>query len=380
MKRLTAFLVAAAMLAMLLAGCSGTTSTPSSNPIGPDISDPAPTSDVQAVEYPEMTVLMSEYGVEYVTLPIQWFKEIVEKRTDGKITIEIHGNSELGNAKAHMELISTGVADGGSVTSLFSGAMALNNNIACIPFGIDDPVKAFEAAMAFVELHPELYAEWEAQNIHPVSMGACTDYGLISQKEITSPSDLSGLRIGCSVTSYTMALNAVGAVPTVTTAAENYQNYQNNVVDGGINPTSTVQTNKYYEVTNYFYDMHASWATVGTVIGFNLDFWNGLPTQVQELFDEVGYEVAARISEYEAGAKSEQIAEIATGSTVGELSDEFVSEWLSQMMDNPETNVIISAKAALDAAGYDGAAMIRDYVKCVEDAGFTIPLDVDAYL
>ena len=193
----------------------------------------------------------------------QLFKEEVEKATDGRITVEIHTDGELGSDS---ELIS-GVVNGEiDITASSAGnfaSYAPNVGLSAFPFLFDD----FEDAWKFVDSDVETKAEAELAEVNVKVLGHYDNgFRCVTTSESAGPveavSDMEDLKIRTPENQIVMqTMLALGAEPEVLGFAELYDALKNGTFDAQENPIPVIYNNNLYEVqanlaiTNHSYDV-----------------------------------------------------------------------------------------------------------------------------
>lgn len=193
----------------------------------------------------------------------QLFKEEVEKATDGRITVEIHTDGELGSDS---ELIS-GVVNGEiDITASSAGnfaSYAPNVGLSAFPFLFDN----FEEAWKFVDSDVETRAEAELPDVNVKVLGHYDNgFRCVTTSEKAGPvesvADMDDLKIRTpenQIVMQTMLL--LGAEPEVLGFAELYDALKNGTFDAQENPIPVIYNNNLYEVqanlaiTNHSYDV-----------------------------------------------------------------------------------------------------------------------------
>ncbi len=114
-------------------------------------------------------------------------------------------------------------------------------------------------------------------------------YFLYVNKEIKDPrTDFKGLKIRSS-TLYDGFVKALGAVPTTVAADESYSALQTKIVDGAGWLPEQILTNKAYEVCKYWVNQSFYATTFDMLI--NLNTWNSLPKDLQDLLETACHDV-----------------------------------------------------------------------------------------
>jgi len=214
----------------------------------------------------------------------EYFKRLVEQRSQGRIRVEVYPNSQLYKDKEELEALQLG-----SVQMLAPSVSKFG------PIG----VKEFEA----FDL-PYLFDDYAA--VHKVTrgpigesmLGHLKSHGMIGLsfwdngfKEFTAntplrrPEDFKGLKMRVKSSKVLEAqMRALGAVPQVLAFSEVYQALQTGVVDGAENTPINIFTQKLHEVQRYLllsrhgYDAY--------VVVANRKFWDSLPADLRRTLEQ----------------------------------------------------------------------------------------------
>ena len=241
------------------------------------------------------------------------FKEEVEKATDGRITIEIHGDGELG---ADSELIS-GVVNGDvDITASSAGnfaSYAPNVGISAFPFLFDN----FDQAWKFVDSDTEKKAEEELADYNIVVLGHYDNgFRCVTTSEkvgpVNSTSDMQGLVIRTPENQIVMqTMLALGAQPKVLDFTKLYDALKNGEFDAQENPIPVIYNNKLYEVQKNLAITNHSYDVMPFVI--RKDVWDGLSAEDQNILKE-----AAKKAE----TKDRDMVKSQTEEYIGKLKEE----------------------------------------------------------
>lgn len=193
----------------------------------------------------------------------QQFKEEVEAATDGRITVEIYSDGELGSDS---DLIS-GVVNGDvDITASSAGNFANyspNAGISAFPFLFD----GFEDAWKFVDSDTEVEAEKELIDYNIKVLGHYDNgFRCVTTSESAGPvnsvSDMEGLVIRTPENQIVMqTMMLLGAEPKVLEFTKLYDALSNGEFDAQENPIPVIYNNNLYEVqsnlaiTNHSYDV-----------------------------------------------------------------------------------------------------------------------------
>lgn len=208
------------------------------------------------------------------------FKEMVEKRTDGKVIITIFPHGTLGGDIQAADSVQMGIAQ-----------MALTGT-----FGLYD----YNSKWAVLDL-PYLFKTYEdvdkiingliGKELLNEPVGNAYVLGFMengfrhvsnNKRPVTRLEDMKGLKIRTmKAPVHVSAFEAMGASPTPMPFGELYTAMQTGVVDGEENPPSLFYAMKFYEVQKYFSKTSHVYLAGLTLI--NKPFFEGLPADIQEI-------------------------------------------------------------------------------------------------
>jgi C4-dicarboxylate-binding protein DctP len=208
------------------------------------------------------------------------FKELAEKYTDGKVTVEVYPNSQLYKDKEEVEALQLGAVQMLAPSlSKFGPLGAKEFEVFDTPFLFPD--KAGLHKVTNGEVGKSLLTKLESKGIKGLAFWDNGFKIMSSNKPLKTPDDLLGLKLRIQSSKVIEAqMKAWGAVPQVMAFSEVYQALQTGVVDGTENPPSNMYTQKMHEVqkhaalTNHGY--------LGYAVIVNKKFWDELPADVRD--------------------------------------------------------------------------------------------------
>ena len=247
------------------------------------------------------------------------FAKYVEEHTNGAIKIEVYNNSVLGQERETIEMTQTG-----AIAFIRVGVNPLSSlnpvmNALAMPYLFRDRPHMFRVLDG--PIGQEIMESLQKQNL----LGLCWfDAGFRnfynSQKAISSPADMAGLKIRVQESALMMDMvRLLGASPTPMAYGEVYTGIQNGVIDGAENNWPSYITAAHYEVAKYF-TQNAHMASPEMIL-VNTGVWNSLSDAEKKIVKE-GAAVGAKV-EREEWLKAEQEYEKqarASGNTITDLS------------------------------------------------------------
>ncbi len=295
-------------------------------------------------------------------------KKRVEERTDHTIRIqELHAGA-VANVTEILEATRDGLLDIGFASLIFEPSNAfLHNFTLFLPFGTPDGHKATQAGRATLEAFPELIEYFETDFNQKYLTGSCLEnYGLGTNFAWSNFEDLEGRRIaGAGVNLDWIA----GATPVTSNLNEAYQSIQTGVYDGYISAVPWWASFSLYEVADYFtlVDFGSQYVNSVTI---NLDTWNELPVDVQEILQEVALEYEQATADLCVASEEAGIAKLkAEGVEVREIEEKTKADWANALSDFPNR----MAEEA-NNRGLPGTEVMNFYMDQLETLGYEWPL------
>jgi len=213
------------------------------------------------------------------------WKEEVEKRTGGKVAIKTFPGGTLLGAKNMMDGVIAGQADIGCLCMAYQPGRFLVTNATALPVGFPD---ATVASLALWDLYkkykPEAFGKVKA-----LTMFTCAPANIYAKKPVKNLEDLKGLELRASG-GVAQALKALGATPVGMPQSETPEALQKGVVQGAASSLETLMDFKYAEICKYVTIFNGPVYPFAVVM--NMDKWNSLPKDVQDVMDGLGVEQA----------------------------------------------------------------------------------------
>lgn len=262
------------VLSTLVIGCGGNTNNvPAEN-------NQNQKSDVAKEKYHITAGIgFNDKSAQYKSL--EYFKELVEKNSNGRITVDLYHSSQLGDDREMMEALQQGTQE-----------MTCPSTAPIVPFISD--FKVFDL--------PFLFPSNEAADYvldGPVGqklLDKLSDIGIKglvywengyrqltnSKRPVKTPEDVKGLKIRTMENPIHLAAwKQLGANPTPMAFGELFSAMQQGVVDGQENPWATIYLQNFFEVQKYATDTGHVYSPF--VLMISQKFWDKLPTDLQDV-------------------------------------------------------------------------------------------------
>lgn len=284
-----------------------------------------------AAEYKKMTIraaTANPQGSMHVTA-IEKFKEIVEKESNGAITIQTFYGGSMGDEQANVKQLRTEelhmtVVACGNLTPFASRA-----SLFILPYLFPDLTGAYKLFNNTEFMSKQADEIAKQSGARPLSW-LVGGYRVLSnsKKPITTMPDLQGLKIRVpSVELQLDAFRSWGVEPHPLAWTETFNGLQQGVVDGQENPYGVFRDQKFWEVQKYMSDLHYMlW--VGPML-VSEKWYKKLDPATQALVNKAATEAAHyewQWSEADVAKAKEQCVE--HGMQISQLTDE--DQWIEK--------------------------------------------------
>jgi TRAP-type transport system periplasmic protein len=272
-----------------------------------------------------------------------WYGEQVAARSGGAVQHEYFWAGAAGAAAEILDLTGQGAVDVASVTPSFYGAqLPLLAAFSSIPFSFNDPANAQTIANILFAEFPALQAEAARANLHINRFAVMNDYHMMCTRPVRRIEDMAGLRIRSQGEYIPLLIAAVGGTPVTVLPGEFYEALQRSSVDCIILPWDFLASNRLYEVARYASDINLG-PIVAHLVAYNLDTWNGLAPEVQELLTATARDAGAYDLERVGASSAASLQRIMDGGVelipfedqarLEELVGDMVGVWAQRMVD-----------------------------------------------
>ncbi|RDD60436.1 TRAP transporter substrate-binding protein DctP [Ferruginivarius sediminum] len=249
----------------------------------------------------DLTMLTS-WGESYNAVPVfaVGFAKRVEELSDGEVKIDLRGPETVPPFE-QLQPVSSGLFD-----MLFTHG-AYHKGQTAMVFGMDaiedDPVKRRESGI--YDLIDQHYNKRGLKLIGVFS--AASGYHVLLREPIGESGDLSGLKIRASGTYHHFVKELGGSVVTMP-ASEIYGALERGVVDGAAWPVFGALDYKWYEVADYM--ARPTFGVTNLSLFMNLDSWNALSDEEQDIFIEAAKQLEIEGREHFEMLWAEEEAEL----------------------------------------------------------------------
>lgn len=290
-----------------------------------------------------------------------WAAEI-EKRTEGRVQIRIFPGGILTKADQCYSGVTDGISDiGMSCFSYTRGRFPLIEGLD-LPVGYPDGLAATRVTNYMIRR----YNPAELSDTHLLYVHAHGPGILASISPVKSLADISGINIRATGLSAKI-VSSLGGNSIGMAQSDTYEALQKGVVQATLCPIETLKGWKQGEVVSYITDTPATGYTSTMFVTMNLETWNSLPEDVQQIFTQVSEEWIDRHGAGWNTADDEGKAFIAQLQSEGKFSetfrlpDEETAKWREKIYP-----ILEQFALAAESKGLPGKAFLADLLDAVE--------------
>ena len=229
-----------------------------------------------------------------------YFKKIVEEKTNGKYEIRIYPNKQLGGEDEIVNGLRNGTIEMG-ITGLLLQNVDPIFGVWEWPYLFKDNLEAKKVLESPVAT--EIGNKMENYGIKLLAYGMNGFRVISSNKNVEKFSDFKGLRLRVPLNSlFVDWANAMGMNPQSMPLSEVFTALEQKVIDGQENPYMLIKDSGLYEVQKYIIQTNHIFSP--GLLQISLKTWNKMPKEDQEVFLE-----AAKVyqeKEWELAMKTEQ--------------------------------------------------------------------------
>lgn len=217
------------------------------------------------------------------------FKEQVEEKSDGQISVDIYPNGQLyASERAAIEAVQTGNIQMTVTASAPVVGFVPEFKVLDLPFLFKDHETAYEALDG--ELGQKLLDLLPSKGLHGVVYGETGMRQITNSKRpIEKPEDLKDLKIRTMENDvHISAFNTFGANAQPFAFGELYTALQQNTFNAMENPINLIDQMKFYEVQDYL--SISNHAYTATVLFMNDDLYNNMPDDLITIIEDAAVE------------------------------------------------------------------------------------------
>jgi len=361
MKKLLSVLsIILVVSAIIVGGCEAPASTPAPTPAPA----PAPTSQPTAepIEL-SLALMVPPTHTRWIGTVEPWLKSI-EEGTEGKVKVVPYFAEALAKSSEIYNATATGVADLGELVTYHAAGQFPYSDFFLLPgLSIPDSVMGSRLHWHLAQTIPEFGAQYKDTKLLAAYVQTGKMYSVMSVDPVRTLDDVKGKKLWVGGPVGTAIGEAIGATPVSMSMADVYMAVEKGVLDGVVSGWSLLASRKFGEIMkNVAYG--PGFGGTPFIFFMNLDTWNGLPSDVQKVFDNLGGEAAAvylgeRLDQEMYDTR--KIAEEQYNCEFYELPSSELANWVEHL------NVVKDDwLASMNEKGLSGQKVIDEYLRFVQ--------------
>jgi len=279
----------------------------------------------------------------------QWIDELA-KRSGGRVKVTLYPGQSLGKIPDEWNMLKSGISNIGWILPMyFPGTFPLAD-VSDLPYLMPEGKRDLSILNGIFDKFLNKQFE-EVKVLWPGWMGFPQ---LHTKKPVNKMEDLKGMQIRCPPGPLLQAIEKLGATPVQIPSPEVYNALDRGIVEGCVIPWEGCKSFKFYEVVKYHTAIDIACGM--NVAAINLKTWNGLPPDIQKIFNDLS-PWAQKLFTDSANADDENAISIIkkAGNTIIYLSPQEKVRWMEA------TKPVVDAWAAkINARGLPGTAIVEE--------------------
>lgn len=219
----------------------------------------------------------------------QWFADEINKRSGGKLKVQLFAGGALGKPTELLKLVSEGGVQMATTSpAYFPSQLPLLSATNSLPLVFTDAAQAQRILPALYADTPALQAELKQLGLRPVPgfWHTVDPYYMICRTPVRSLADMKGKKVRSYGDDVPRMLQAIGAVPVNLLPGDLYESLQKGTVDCTPYSLGTAVSLKLQEVAKYVTFMNIG-SPGGWPIFVNEKAWDGLSAENKKLIADV---------------------------------------------------------------------------------------------
>jgi tripartite ATP-independent transporter DctP family solute receptor len=213
------------------------------------------------------------------------FKELIESKSDGGITVKVFHGGQLGGEGDAVEGIQAGTIDMTAVAADSAPANVVPElNVYGVPYLFQDRAHVYKVLEG--EIGQELLDKATEKGLRGLGYWEIGFSNFTnSKREIHTPEDMKGLKLRVQPAPiWDEFMKRLDALPTPMGFTELYGAMEQGVVDGQENPIATIDSMKFYEVSPYIALTKHTYKAATVLVSDKI--WNQLSDDQKKLLEE----------------------------------------------------------------------------------------------
>jgi TRAP-type C4-dicarboxylate transport system substrate-binding protein len=218
--------------------------------------------------------------ITFPSVQMERWADEVEKRTDGKVSVQTFPGGTLLGGKAMYQGVIDGQADIGCMSMAYYPGVFPVVSVLEVPMGF---TKATTASLTLLDIY-EKYKPAAFDKVKVLTMFTCAPTNLMCKVPVRSLDDMQGLEVrgagGASI-----VLERLGATPVSMPMPETPEALQKGIVKGLLSSLEVLMDFNFAELCRHQTILNAQVYPFAVIM--NMDSWNKLPDDVKQVFEDL---------------------------------------------------------------------------------------------
>lgn len=238
------------------------------------------------------------------------FKNRIEDKTGGDVTVQIYPYGALGTSANLTELTTAGAIHITNASPGHLGQLIPEIQVFSIPYLLSQDNSVNKRVLTDSEcIYGKLSDNFESKDLKLLTMYPEGEMVWTTNRKVTKPADFKNFKMRTMTSPLLVtAYEAFGASPSPMPYGEVYGGLQLGQIDGQVNPIFAIEEMKFYEVQDYM--IWAGQQQFTTTVVSNRDWYDRLPAEQRQILDETIDGMADYIFELQQEYNQERLEKI----------------------------------------------------------------------
>jgi TRAP-type C4-dicarboxylate transport system substrate-binding protein len=295
---------------------------------------------------------------EKLSLMLQEWCDEVEKRTSGRVSVNLHPGATLTPPSQTYDSVVNEIIDiGFGPTGVTQGRFPLME-VMDLPLGLHS---AYMATKLSNDVHKKFRPK-ELANVKVLFMLSSPPAVIQTRKPVRTLEDLEGVKIRCVGGTTVKVMSSLGAIPVVISTGDTYDALSKGVADGAIVINDALEVLKWGDVLKYTTtNIRTSLVNNGYFV-MNKNKWKSLPPDVQKIIDKLSEEYQDKMSKLWDEKEKDAIKSLAAKKhTMFTLTNAEEEKWYRKVV--PVYDLYVKEKSAKRLPAADVLKFCQDWVR-----------------
>uniref|UniRef100_A0A6M3M645 Putative TRAP transporter substrate-binding protein n=1 Tax=viral metagenome TaxID=1070528 RepID=A0A6M3M645_9ZZZZ len=221
-----------------------------------------------------------------------WWGKEIEQQSNGRIQMIWFDGATLAAGPDAYEAIRDGIADGGNIDLHREDPLFLSQQAFAVPYHFENSWQSSPAWWELLLARPELMKNFTDAGLQPVWVHTTDIFNFHSTKKIyLTPADSKGEILYSAGKVYEQIIASMGATPVTTPYEDTYTALERGMMTGLCWPWAPIRSAKLTDLLVYHTVLNISMVPWGGYM--NQDTWNSFPSEIQQIFIDLGTSMSA---------------------------------------------------------------------------------------